>query len=68
MLTRLYAKNKDWYEVIVMAYYFEMPQGEIAEKLGVDRYAISSKLYRAKQWMRKNYREEYEQYLREIEG
>lgn len=68
LLTHLYAKNKDWYEVIIMAYYFEMPQGDIAKELGVDRYAISSKLYRAKTWIRKNYREEYEQYKRAIDG
>ena len=68
VLTHLYAKNRDWYEVIMMAYYFEMPQGEIAEELGVDRYAVSSKLYRAKKWIRKNYQEEYEQYRRKVEG
>lgn len=68
LLTRLYAKSKDWYEIIMMAYYFEMPQAEIAEELGVDRYAVSSKLYRAKKWIRQNYREEYEQYRKNVEG
>ena len=68
LLTSLHAKNPDWYELVIMAYYFEMPQAQIAEHLGVDRYAVSSKLYRAKKWIRENFQEDYEKYLRDIAG
>lgn len=68
LLTALYAKNPDWYDLVMMAYYFDMPQGDIANELGVDRYAVSSKLYRAKKWIRQNYREGYEKYKRDVEG
>lgn len=68
ILTRLYHKNKRWYDLIVMAYYFEIPQDEIAKQLGVDADVVYSRLYRAKQWIRKNYQKEYDRYMKLIEN
>ena len=68
ILTRLYHKNKRWYEVIVWAYYFEIPHEEIAKQLDVNVEVIYSRLYRAKQWIRQTYKEEYENYVKMIEG
>lgn len=64
ILTQLYHKNKRWYELIMLAYYFDVPQEQIAKQMGVDIDVIYSRLYRAKQWIRKNYKEEYERYLK----
>ncbi len=68
ILTRLYKKNICWYELVVMAYYFDIPQEEIAERMGVSVDLIYSKLYRAKQWIRKNYQKEYDRYIKSIEN
>ena len=67
ILTHLQKKNKNWYDLVVMAYYFDISQEEIAKRLGVKVEAVHSKLYRAKQWIRKNYKEEYEKYVKAIE-
>ena len=68
ILTELYQKNERWYDVVVMAYYLDIPQEEIAKRMGVDIDVIYSRLYRAKQWIRKNYKEDYEKYLKAIQG
>ena len=67
ILTKLYDKNKKWHDAIVMAYYFEIPQGVIAENLGVDPDVIYSRLYRAKKWIRQHYQHEYDNYIKLIE-
>lgn len=68
ILTRLYKKNIHWYELVVMSYYFDIPQEEIAKQKGVDVDVIYSKLYRAKQWIRKNFQKEYDMYIKSIEN
>ena len=67
ILTRLYHKNKRWYELVMLAYYLDIPQEKIAEQMGVKIDVIYGRLYRAKQWIRSNYQEEYERYLKAIE-
>lgn len=60
MLSALFVKNQRWYEAVFLAYYLEIPQEELAKKEGVAKDVISSRLYRAKQWIRQNFREQYE--------
>ena len=67
IMTRLYHKNQRWYEVILLAYYFDIPQETIAKDMGVRVEVIYGRLYRAKQWIRNHYQEEYKQYLKAIE-
>lgn len=61
ILSGLYVKNQRWYEAIVQVYYLEMSQEQVAKEQGVGKEVISSRLYRAKQWIRQNYREQYEE-------
>lgn len=68
ILMSLQHKNKRWYELVLMAYYFDIPQEVIAERLGVKVDVVYSRLYRAKQWIRKNYKEEFERYIKLTEG
>ena len=68
ILAKLYSKNKRWYEVIVWAYYFDIPQEEIAAHLCVEVDVVHSRLYRAKQWIRKTYKDEYERYRSLTQG
>ena len=59
ILSALYEKNQRWYEVILLVYYLEIPQEQVAKDQGVEKDVISSRLYRAKQWIRQQYREQY---------
>lgn len=56
----LYRINERWYDAITITYLLEKPQKEVAEELGVSLDILHSMLYRAKQWIRKKYREEYD--------
>ncbi len=55
----LYKKNPRWYDVITITYILGKPQKEVAENMGITLDVLHSTLYRAKQWIRKNYAEEY---------
>ncbi|GFI43054.1 ECF RNA polymerase sigma factor SigE [Lachnospiraceae bacterium] len=55
----LYKKNPRWYEAITITYILEKPQKEVAEYMDVTLDVLHSILYRAKQWIRENYAEEY---------
>lgn len=68
ILINLQKKNQRWYDIVVMAYYFEIPQEIIAKRLGIKVESVYSRLYRAKQWIRNNYQEEYEKYIKAIEN
>lgn len=68
IMKSLYEKNIDWYEVVLRSYYFDIPQEEIAKQMNVNVDVIYSRLYRAKQWIRKNYQKEYDRYIESIEN
>ena len=55
----LYEKNPRWYDIITITYILGKPQKEVAENMGVSLDVLHSTLYRAKQWIRKNFAEEY---------
>lgn len=59
ILGRLYQEHKIWYEVLVLVYGLEKPQADVADELGITLDVLHSRLYRAKQWIRKNYEKEY---------
>lgn len=61
LLERLYAKNKIWHEAVYLVYCLEKPHAQVAEELGITRDVLDSRLYRAGQWVRKNYRNEYDE-------
>ena len=56
----LYRKNPRWYEAITITYVLDKPQKEVAEYMEVTLEVLHSILYRAKQWIRENYAEEYD--------
>lgn len=61
IMAALFIKNQRWYEVIFLVYYLEIPQEEVAREEGVAKDVISSRLYRAKQWIRQNFQEQYDE-------
>ena len=56
----LYRTNPRWYDAITITYFLEKPQREVAEVMGVSLEVLHSLLYRAKQWIRKHYEEQYD--------
>ncbi len=56
ILEALYRKNERWYDAITFTYLLEKPQKEVAEIMGVSPEVLYSMLYRAKRWIRKNYK------------
>lgn len=57
-------KNKRWYDVLIYAYCMEMPRRDIAECMGISVEALSSMLQRAKNWIKENYRDEFDHIAR----
>lgn len=58
---RLYKEHRKWYHAIHLVYCRGKSQQEAAEELGIAVTVLNSRIYRAKQWIRKNYRKEYEE-------
>ena len=48
---------------MVLAYIYEVPQEDIAVKMGMELNALYQMLYRARKWIMKNYREEFEELI-----
>ncbi len=55
----LYQVNERWYDAVLLAYFLEKPQKEVAETMGIPLESLHSMLYRAKKWIRKNYEEQF---------
>lgn len=53
-------RNKRWYDALTYAYCMKMPRQEIADSMGITLDALQSILLRAKNWIRKNYKEEFD--------
>lgn len=56
ILGALYRKNERWYDAVTFSYVLGKPQKEVAEIMGVSLEVLYSMLYRAKRWIRKNYK------------
>ncbi len=59
IFSELYHVNERWYDAVMITYFLEKPQKEVAEAMGVSLEVLHSMLYRAKQWIRRNYEEKY---------
>ena len=60
VLEAVRAKNKKWYDALIYAYCMEMPRQDIADDMGISLDALMSMLGRAKKWIRKHYKDEYD--------
>lgn len=63
VMDAVYAKNERWYDTIMDVYYLDISQEDVAKAEGVAKDVISSRLYRAKQWIRQNFREEFDKIM-----
>lgn len=60
ILADLQERNQSWYEVVMDICVNEMSQREAAEHLGLTQQVLNAKLYRAKQYIRQKYQNDYE--------
>ena len=60
MMLRLQQENEMWYDILNFIYCLEMTHDDAAKVLGISKSVLYSKLYRAKKWLHKTYKEEYE--------
>ncbi|WP_461811600.1 RNA polymerase sigma factor [Faecalimonas sp.] len=56
----LHKENERWYEVVSGIYCLGKTSTEIADELDVSKDVIYAIIYRARQWIKRNYREQYE--------
>ena len=60
LLERLYEVNERWYEAVTLVYCDGRKQQEAADILGIDIGVLHSVLYRARKWIRENYKPDKE--------
>lgn len=60
LLDQLYEINERWYEAVIMVYCEGRKQQEVADILGVSIDVLHSVLYRARKWIRENYKPDEE--------
>lgn len=52
--------HETWYEIIYRMFFRDMTHEEIAIELGVTKEVVYSRLHRAKLWIQKNYKENFD--------
>lgn len=60
ILGALYRRNRRWYDAVTLVYCMEKPQKQVAECMGMSLESLQSMLYRARNWIKKHYSEEYD--------
>ena len=60
LMDKLYEVNERWYEALTMVYCDGRKQQEVAEILGVSLEVLHGVLYRARKWVRENYKPDNE--------
>ncbi len=64
VLEAVRVKSKRWYDVLIYAYCMNKPRQEIADDMGMSLDALMGILRRAKVWIRKHYKDEYDRITR----
>ena len=60
ILDALYRRNRRWYDAVTPAYCMEKPQKEVAACMDMSLESLQSMLYRARNWIKETYREEFD--------
>ena len=61
ILDHLRQVNEEQYDIVVMVCCLGMTVEETAERLNLTRHQVNMKLHRARSWIRRNYRKEYQE-------
>lgn len=60
---KLYEENTRWCEAITLVYCLEVPQKNVAKKLGMSIDSLQSMLYRARKWIQKKFGKQYYEFF-----
>lgn len=60
ILAALKEKNESWYQAVTGVYGMARKRQDVAEAMGISEDALDGLLKRAKNWIEKNYRKEYD--------
>lgn len=63
IFSQLYKKSPRWWQAVVLAYIYEVPQEDVAVRMRMELNALHQMLYRARKWIIKNYKEEFEKII-----
>lgn len=63
IMEALMEKNPKWFDALMLVYYLKVPQAEAAKEMGMTVRAMHSMLHRAKDWVKKQYMAEYEEFF-----
>lgn len=61
MLEGLRKKNENWYEVLILVEYMDVPRKVIAKRRGIALSTVDSYLKKGMKWMKENYQMEYDE-------
>lgn len=61
MLEALREKNSNWYEVLILVEYLEVPRKVVAKRRGIALSTVDLQLNSAKKWLIKNFGKEFEE-------
>lgn len=61
ILVTLKEKNTRWYNAVIYTYYMGIPQARVAEIMGMNIRVLQAILHRAREWIKKTYRAEYDE-------
>ena len=61
IFAELHRVNERWYDAVLLTCFLGKPQKEVAEIMDISLDCLHSTLYRARQWIRKNYEEQFHQ-------
>ena len=61
MLEALREKNSNWYEVLILVEYLEVPRKVVAKQRGIALSTVDLQLNSAKKWLIKNFGKEFEE-------
>ena len=60
VLTALRKKNESWYQIVWAVCVEELSQEEAAERLGISPEILRAKLYRARKYIRRKFKDKYD--------
>lgn len=61
MLEELRKKNENWYEVLILVEYLEVPRKVVAKQRGIALSTVDLQLNSAKKWLKSNFKKEFDE-------
>ena len=63
ILENMRKENEGWYKIFSMMYFDDKTHDEISHELGITKEVLYSRIHRAKRWVRKHYKKEFDELI-----